>query len=89
MVAIAQRTTHVCGLPAGEGQLGGDDYLVKPCNPLELKDPADLAFALLMAVALPLYLSAGSGSAARSSAGTWWWCCCTGSGTPPRGSRCG
>ena len=24
MVAIAQRTPHVCGLPAGEGQLGGD-----------------------------------------------------------------
>ena len=24
MVAIAQRTPHVCGLPAGEGELGGD-----------------------------------------------------------------
>ena len=24
MVAISQRTPHVCGLPAGEGQLGGD-----------------------------------------------------------------
>ena len=24
MVAIAERTAHVCGLPAGEGQLGGD-----------------------------------------------------------------